>query len=56
MFLLQALGCDDVTEQGRVSMLQWNKHPTLLIQNRSKKNYLILYSSQIDFIQYKFEH
>ena len=25
------------TEQGRVSVLQWNKHPTLLIQKRNKK-------------------
>ena len=28
---------DGITEQGRMSVLQWNQHPTLLIQKRNKK-------------------
>ena len=28
---------DGVMEQGRISVLQWNKHPTLLIQKCNKK-------------------
>ena len=45
-------------EQGRISMLQRNKHPTLLIEKRNEKLYIkfCTVSSQIDFIQYKFDH
>ena len=28
---------DGITEQGRMSVLQWNQHPTLLIQKRNTK-------------------
>ena len=31
------LWADGVTEQGRMSVLQRNKYPTLLIQKRNKK-------------------
>ena len=31
------LWADGVTEQGRMSVLQLNKYPTLLIQKRNKK-------------------
>ena len=35
------------------SVLQWNKQ---LIQNETKNNIFNFVSSQIDFIQYKFDH
>ena len=31
------LEADDIMEQGRVLVLQWNKHPTQLIQKHNKK-------------------
>ena len=40
-------------------MLQQNKHHTLLVQKRNKKYHNIWFYtvlSQIDFIQYKFDH
>ena len=46
-------------EQGRVSVLQWNKDPTLWIQKRNKKSHNIEFCtvpSQTDFIHYKFDH
>ena len=41
-----------------MSVLQRNKHPTLFIQNATKNNNIqfCTVSSQIDIIQYKFDH
>ena len=38
-----------------MSVLEWNKYPTLLIQKRNKKFNFVLFQV-IDFIQYKFDH
>ena len=40
-----------------MSVLQRNKHPTLLIEKHNKKQYIkfCTVSSQIDFIQYMFD-
>ena len=38
-----------------MSVLEWNKYPTLLIQKRHKKFNFVLFQVT-DFIQYNFDH